>query len=508
LLFLILGLALAPLGIIGVYAAAQSMWKRDADASALLATSTRAQADALALMFARDTRQIETVLAAVTKDDLPAVCQALFAAYPGRSATGRAAASVQVVNARTGANLCVAGIAPLRSAIGRPVGTVRNALDSDSVVLTAATLGNDQNVELRLPLSEIQRRAAGTAGLIASERVLRSAFSSQHLDDITRVRATMVALEASAPVGTYGIALVASADRALFDGSEAAISIAVPVGMWLLAAVLSWLIVDTVLLTPVSRLSRRLAEYSPGDELPRDTVGRLAAREVAGLDDMTGALADRVRLEKAARDQSLDHQRALTREVHHRVKNNLQIIASLINLHSRTAQSADADQAFRTIHRRVEALAVVHRNLQVEGEGESDVPVANLLADLVNGLREGLGDTAGAIALVVDSRPAFVTQDTALPMAFFVTELIELALQHGGAERAELAFTTDGDDTAVARLSVTSAGLRENIDDAAAADIAKRVISGLARQLRQTLTIDETIGRYVLPVPLIVREAP
>ena len=156
LLFFILGLALAPLGIIGVNAAAQSMWKRDDDARTLLATSTRAQADALAMAFTADIRRVETLLAALPKDDIAASCQRLFAAYPGRGIGSRAAVSVQVVSERTGVNQCVGGVAPLRSAIGRPVGTVRNAVQSDSVILTAASLGDDRNVELHMPLAEVQ----------------------------------------------------------------------------------------------------------------------------------------------------------------------------------------------------------------------------------------------------------------------------------------------------------------------------------------------------------------
>ena len=65
---------------------------------------------------------------------------------------------------------------------------------------------------------------------------------------------------------------------------------------------------------------------------------------------------------------ALEGQRRLVREVHHRVKNNLQVVASLLNIHGRSAETAEARGAYAGISRRVGALSIVHRNHFAEME--------------------------------------------------------------------------------------------------------------------------------------------
>jgi two-component system, sensor histidine kinase PdtaS len=78
---------------------------------------------------------------------------------------------------------------------------------------------------------------------------------------------------------------------------------------------------------------------------------------------------------------------ATIREVHHRVKNNLQVVASLLNLHARGAKTEDASAAYASIQRRVDALAVVHRNHYAELEENRGVALKPLISELGANLR-------------------------------------------------------------------------------------------------------------------------
>src|ERR1044072_3072840 len=66
--------------------------------------------------------------------------------------------------------------------------------------------------------------------------------------------------------------------------------------------------------------------------------------------------------------EAFEGQRRLVREVHHRVKNNLQVVASLLNIHGRSAETAEAQEAYAGVSRRVGALSIVHRNHYAEME--------------------------------------------------------------------------------------------------------------------------------------------
>src|SRR3546814_2081470 len=118
----------------------------------------------------------------------------------------------------------------------------------------------------------------------------------------------------------------------------------------------------------------------------------------------------------------------LTREVHHRVKNNLQIIASLINLHARSAHDAEAVEAYATIQRRVDALSVVHRNHYAELEEHRGVGVRSLISELSASLRGTAPAEARRFGIQIDSDNLHISQDVAVPVAFLLTELVELAM--------------------------------------------------------------------------------
>ena len=75
-------------------------------------------------------------------------------------------------------------------------------------------------------------------------------------------------------------------------------------------------------------------------------------------------------------------QTRLVREVHHRVKNNLQVVASLLNLHSRGSPNEEVAAAYASIQRRVDALAVVHRNHYAELEENRGVALKSLITEL------------------------------------------------------------------------------------------------------------------------------
>ena len=130
----------------------------------------------------------------------------------------------------------------------------------------------------------------------------------------------------------------------------------------LAAAIIGWLVVNIMLIRPLTLLQRKVRQYEIGEQMAPMDRAAFNASEIEELDQGFVALAHKVSVDREALDEGLKQQVLLTREVHHRVKNNLQIIASLINLHARTADSDPAKLAYGKIQRRVDALAVVHRN--------------------------------------------------------------------------------------------------------------------------------------------------
>ena len=273
--------------------------------------------------------------------------------------------------------------------------------------------------------------------------------------------------------------------------------ILLPVAMWFIAALMTWLLVGRLLIRPLRRLQRAVSRYEPGDpelELP-SKLG--PATEIQELRDAFARAVTRV--EESERDMgaALEGQRRLVREVHHRVKNNLQVIASLLNIHGRTAETEPAREAYSSIGRRVGALAIVHRNHYAEMEEKRGISLRPLLAELAAELRAGAPDSARALAIDLDVEPLHTTQDVAVSVAFLVTEVVEYAMLNRPDEPVEISVSRTSQLTG--RLTIASPVLVPDSKDDREKVQFERIIAGLAKQLRSSL--ERKLGRYSVDLP-------
>jgi two-component sensor histidine kinase len=271
-----------------------------------------------------------------------------------------------------------------------------------------------------------------------------------------------------------------------------------PVLMWVVAALISWLVVSRLLIGPLRRLQRVIGDFQPGDDplvLPR----RLGpATEIQDLGDAFVRAVERIDESERQMGDALDGQRKLVREVHHRVKNNLQVIASLLNIHGRSVVTSDARAAYAAIGRRVDALAVVHRNHFAEMEDGRGIALRPLLTELAASLRASTPENARAMAIDLELESLSTTQDSAVAVAFLVTEIVECAMLRKPVDGVEIALRRQSDLTA--RLSLISPVLVPDGGDDPAQIQFERILAGLARQLRSPL--DRKLGRYMVDLPV------
>src|SRR4030095_14819317 len=152
---------------------------------------------------------------------------------------------------------------------------------------------------------------------------------------------------------------------------------------------------------PLKRLQRAVIGYQPGEELdlPRN-LG--PATEIEELREAFTRAVSRIEESEKEMAEAFEGQRRLVREVHHRVKNNLQVVASLLNIHGRSAETVPARAAYASIARRVGALSLVHRNHFAEMEESRGIAVRPLLSELAAELRAGAPEAARAMQIELD----------------------------------------------------------------------------------------------------------
>ena len=291
-----------------------------------------------------------------------------------------------------------------------------------------------------------------------------------------RLARTQVLL-ALAMVGLMPLATLVLLERAITDHMAMSLGVATVLALVVMAFI-TWF-ADRQLLRPIGRLVRHLAEDRPSD------FAEPQPRWMMEVDKRMGEATERLTADREALGDARVLQQQLTREVHHRVKNNLQVDASLLNLHRRGAISPDAAAAFRTIQHRVDALTSVHRHLVSSGDGADRVGARQLIEDVssIFGDPDGLSERPPVVADV--SADLALAQDVALPVAFLLTELIELALRHDKSAVMRIGMASNAD---AITLTVSSAVFADPACDAAITEgYLARVLAGLSRQLRADL---------------------
>jgi two-component sensor histidine kinase len=269
-----------------------------------------------------------------------------------------------------------------------------------------------------------------------------------------------------------------------------------PVLMWVTAALITWLLVSRLLIRPLRQLQRAVIRYEPGDKLnlPRK-LG--PSTEIQELRDAFGRAVTRVDESEREMAGALEGQRRLVREVHHRVKNNLQVVASLLNIHGRSAEAAEARAAYDSISRRVGALSIVHRNHFAEMEENRGIALRPLLSELAAELRAGAPEPARGLLVELDLDTIYTTQDVAVAVAFLVTEIVECAMLTCPQDAIEISLRRTSELTA--RLTLGSPILVPDEADEPGKAQFERIVTGLAKQLRSTL--DRKLGRYSVDLP-------
>lgn len=279
--------------------------------------------------------------------------------------------------------------------------------------------------------------------------------------------------------------------------------IALPVLMWIAATLIGWWILSHLLLRPLARMERAVAAYRPGDRelaLPRVAT---PAREIRELGSAFDRAVRSLAHHEAELEAAVERQTKLVREVHHRVKNNLQVVASLLNIHSRGSPNEEVAAAYASIQRRVDALAVVHRNHFAELEENRGVALKPLVSELAANLRATAPASAAGMNIRLALEPYYATQDVAVSVAFLITEIAEYAmLCDAGA--VSISLTGEGAEDGKARLAVESDSLRPGASsDSILTERFERIVTGLSRQLRSAIDRDLEVGRYSLAVAVV-----
>lgn len=259
----------------------------------------------------------------------------------------------------------------------------------------------------------------------------------------------------------------------------------------ILVVSLSWEALVMNWLTYLERLSRA---YARGRYSVRPRRLQLAPAEFRALGQAVEEMASAVEHRDQALREALDEQTVLLREVHHRVKNNLQIVGSLLSLQVQRSDDPAAREALLDALVRVDAIALGQRFMRAQEE-EAQAPSVELFEAFVRQSLARLSVSRRALEIVAEVEPGLIPQETGARLVLLAAEAL---LQACHAVPGPLTFRLEvrfEEDAVILAWSPPP-------EPTAAGDIAHDLIHGYVRQLRAQLEPASRPGAIQARAPL------
>jgi two-component sensor histidine kinase len=273
-----------------------------------------------------------------------------------------------------------------------------------------------------------------------------------------------------------------------------------------LASLAIWAGTHWLVVRWLRKLRALAGQFGRGDFTGNRAAFDNAPREMAALSEDLHAMAETIDRRDTALNAALDAKTALTREVNHRVKNNLQIVTSLLTLQADRVADAYARDALGQARARIAALGLIHRVLY-EYDTHNVLGTVNmrlLMAELCPQLRSA-NRANGDINLRCESVDLELSVDQAVPLTLFIVEAVTNAFRHGYEDKPagliDVKMTsTDGQ----VLLSVRDDGVGYAIADPVG-KMGFELMNGFASQLGGTLDVasDPAGTRVNLRYPLV-----
>ncbi|MDW7731685.1 MAG: histidine kinase dimerization/phosphoacceptor domain -containing protein [Methanolobus sp.] len=213
---------------------------------------------------------------------------------------------------------------------------------------------------------------------------------------------------------------------------------------------------------------------------------------VSGEDEVMSVVKDITEMKQAEEARKKD---VLLKEIHHRVKNNLQVISSLLRLQSRKFKDSEVIEAFRESQHRARSMAMAHENLYHSHDLEN-IDLEMYIPTLVKYLVSSYGFTPDNVTININIKNIIFGIDTSIPIGLIINELVSNSLKYAfpegtGEIKVEL---YPENDKFILKISDDGIGFPENIDFRETDSLGLQLVNSLVEQIEGTIELDRNNG--------------
>lgn len=206
-------------------------------------------------------------------------------------------------------------------------------------------------------------------------------------------------------------------------------AIAFPALMWIASVLVAMLALHTLVTRYITTLRLQMADFMLNRTVPATGFDGNAPNELVEIQSRFMDMTENILREEARLESIVREQKVLAKEVHHRVKNNLQMIASIMNMQIRNAEQTETVETLEKVQDRINALADVHKDLYTT-QSEGRVNVGSLVNRTVqNSIELGVADI-DKITLEKDIEDIWMFPDQVVALSLLASEAITNALKY------------------------------------------------------------------------------
>ncbi len=282
-------------------------------------------------------------------------------------------------------------------------------------------------------------------------------------------------------------------------------ALVLPLLAFVLALGVVWSVTDRGVVRWIAYLRRIASLYARGRFGVHPVRATWAPPEIRDLAETLDSMASAIATRDALVQETLAQKDAMMREIHHRVKNNLQVISSLLNMQQRGLTDPAARAAIQDTRQRISALALIYRALY-QGPDLRRVDLGEFLDELIGQI---IADAAPGARIRTELHldPLSIDPDRLAPLALFAVEAITNARKHGLAEGGllEVVLAVEGK---TARLDISDTGSGGDAEEIAqaAGGVGRTLMTAFARQLKGELSLTPNAAgglttRLIFPTP-------
>jgi PAS domain S-box-containing protein len=200
----------------------------------------------------------------------------------------------------------------------------------------------------------------------------------------------------------------------------------------------------------------------------------------------TTDLTDRIVAENANLRRSNDQKELLLKEIHHRVKNNLQIVTSLLKLQANSVEDDGTMELFETSLHRISSMALVH-DLLYRSEDFSKINYGQYLEMLVTPIIDSMKKPSAKIELEINANDISLNINTSIPLGLLINEIITNSMKHGLRNRDQgeiyIKIQKDSDSSFKLAIGDNGIGFAMDLDIERAETLGLQLVTSLAEQL-------------------------